>query len=196
MSLTPPVSVITAYGGTIPGRQRTAVILATGVKRCGTCRYWLPLSEFGKANDRPDGVRSRCHECVSAYYREWRARPENAGKIAAYTRACRDRDPKRDQENRLRARCKAYGITVEQYRAMLAAQDGRCGMCNLPEEENGIMLAIDHDHACCPDPCRSCGRCLRGLLCDPCNRALGYVEGYRERADRYLRKGKNPVGKG
>jgi hypothetical protein len=31
---------------------------------------------------------------------------------------------------------------------------------------------VDHDHACCPGT-RSCGKCIRGMLCNRCNTGLG-----------------------
>lgn len=71
-----------------------------------------------------------------------------------------------------------YGITVEQYDVMFAAQGGNCAACNRPEIEidkrTGLLrkLSIDHDHACCPGS-RSCGQCIRGLLCGKCNRGIG-----------------------
>lgn len=34
--------------------------------------------------------------------------------------------------------------------------------------------AVDHDHACCPGG-RSCGQCVRGILCRKCNVAIGYL---------------------
>lgn len=70
---------------------------------------------------------------------------------------------------------KMYGITKEQYAAMLASQGGRCKICRrLPEEINDRVkrLVIDHDHACCPSG-GSCGKCVRGLLCGFCNRLIG-----------------------
>lgn len=42
-------------------------------------------------------------------------------------------------------------------------------------------LVVDHDHRCCPDM-RSCGLCVRGLLCAHCNWAAGSIGDDPERA--------------
>lgn len=65
-----------------------------------------------------------------------------------------------------------FGIALVEYEAMLLSQDGGCAACGKTEEVNGRMLAVDHDHACCPGNI-TCGKCLRGLLCNPCNLVLG-----------------------
>ena len=64
-----------------------------------------------------------------------------------------------------------YGITLEQYRALLDAQDGGCAICG-GTNASGRLLAVDHDHACCPGDA-ACGQCVRGLLCSNCNMAIG-----------------------
>ncbi|MFF9002615.1 endonuclease VII domain-containing protein [Streptomyces achromogenes] len=76
-----------------------------------------------------------------------------------------------------------YGITLAQYEEMLAAQGGGCAICAATEPGGrGEKFHIDHDHACCPG-IRSCGSCIRGLLCTGCNTALG---GFRDDPKRLL----------
>ena len=60
-----------------------------------------------------------------------------------------------------------YSLTPEKYDAMLEAQGGHCVTCDSAEK-----LVIDHDHACCPGG-KSCGKCVRAILCHGCNTALG-----------------------
>jgi len=79
-----------------------------------------------------------------------------------------------------------YGITAQQYEAMLIAQGGVCAVCG--QECSRGHLSVDHDHACCSGP-KSCGGCVRGLLCRACNRGLGNFEDNHETlvaAARYL----------
>ena len=64
-----------------------------------------------------------------------------------------------------------FGLTIEEYDARLLAQGGVCAICGKPPTTR--RLAVDHDHRCCPGD-RSCGKCIRGLLHDICNRGLGY----------------------
>ena len=68
-----------------------------------------------------------------------------------------------------------FRLTWEQYTALLAEQGGLCAVCKKPETDNGkFKLSVDHDHACCKGR-HSCGKCIRGLLCNRCNRALGLL---------------------
>lgn len=72
-----------------------------------------------------------------------------------------------------------FNITLDQYQEMLEAQGGVCAICKQPEsvQKDGSVraLAVDHDHSCCPGD-RSCGRCVRALLCNLCNHAVGIIE--------------------
>lgn len=64
-----------------------------------------------------------------------------------------------------------YGLTVEQHRALLESQGGRCAICQEAEPVEATWH-VDHDHSCCPGG-DTCGNCIRGLLCPPCNRGIG-----------------------
>lgn len=61
---------------------------------------------------------------------------------------------------------KAYGITPEDYDAMLARQGGLCAICR-----NAAKLVVDHNHVT--------GK-VRGLLCPECNQAIGLLKENRE----------------
>lgn len=63
-----------------------------------------------------------------------------------------------------------YGVTPELYQEMHTKQGGRCATCGGTPDK----FYIDHDHACCAGT-KSCGGCVRGLLCFNCNTALGQV---------------------
>lgn len=63
-----------------------------------------------------------------------------------------------------------YGLDDAGYQALRTAQDNRCAICQSSFEER--QPHVDHDHKCCPGK-RSCGQCVRGLLCRYCNTALG-----------------------
>jgi hypothetical protein len=68
-----------------------------------------------------------------------------------------------------------YGISVEDYEAKLAAQNKQCKLCPATQDSYERRLCVDHDHDCCPGQ-RSCGKCLRGILCANCNRKIGFLE--------------------
>lgn len=68
-----------------------------------------------------------------------------------------------------------YGITIEEFEALLETQGGKCAICPASVREDGYRLSIDHDHRCCPGTV-SCGNCIRGILCPNCNRGLGLFD--------------------
>lgn len=69
-----------------------------------------------------------------------------------------------------------YRITPEGHLAILASQEYRCAICKSEKSRPGVdnlsYWHVDHDHACCPGE-KSCGKCVRGLLCGLCNHGLG-----------------------
>lgn len=91
---------------------------------------------------------------------------------AAYQRQRYAADPQRVRASKYMSR---YGITIEQYDAMFAAQGGVCAICDKPPKNR--RLDVDHDH--------STGQ-VRGLLCAPCNRLVGFFENHEQATRDYL----------
>jgi hypothetical protein len=101
--------------------------------------------------------------------REYNAKNLANGYRREWAKAKRERDPEAARRASRATRIKRkYGITIDQYEAMLAAQDGLCAICHRPERLviKGVTctLAVDHDG--------ETGR-VRGLLCVNCNMLIG-----------------------
>lgn len=75
------------------------------------------------------------------------------------------------------ARKHMYKITDEAYKRMLFEQNHKCLVCSVVFDSDGkkTVPCIDHDHACCPGN-KSCGKCIRGVICYGCNVMLGFAK--------------------
>ena len=62
---------------------------------------------------------------------------------------------------------RTYAISTEKIVEMLSLP---CEVCGAKEN-----LTIDHDHSCC-NARFSCGKCVRGTLCQNCNRSMGQAK--------------------
>lgn len=86
-------------------------------------------------------------------------------------------------------RKRRYGLTPARYARLLDLQEHRCATCRKPLADlPPHMVQVDHDHTCCPDKV-SCGRCVRGVLCQACNTNVALQESGRKNladVERYL----------
>lgn len=138
------------------------------MKRCTVCGVDKPTSEFFVRNASPDGLNPKCKPCTNEHNRRWKL--ENT---------------ERHQFLQRRSWLKQnYNLTTEDYDDLLRRQSGACAICGGVSTER---LKVDHDHSCCPGR-TSCGGCVRGLLCGPCNRLLGWFDNNRDAIEAYTRK--------
>lgn len=139
----------------------------TDTKPCTLCKETKTLDAFSiKGNGKPN---SWCKECVSdrakTYYRK---KNPNAKDMTTYAlRYGKRDDPDYDRKYKL---INKYNLDEERVQQILESQDNKCPLC-LTEFE-GLEFSVDHDHACCAGQ-KSCGTCVRGFLCTPCNTGLG-----------------------
>jgi hypothetical protein len=117
--------------------------------------------------DRPHYVKGMCTSC----YEKHRYRTHAPRKIQREKRAKKyyENNFEKVRYSDIRYR---FGISQEQYEALLAKQNGLCAICGLPPEKDEY-LSVDHDHRCCKSMGKSCGKCVRALLCVACNAGIG-----------------------
>jgi len=160
-------------------RCRQTKLRAEFPKTGGYCKPCL--SEYSRARYRSnaDGTRDRQlawarenRDRVNELRRIRRANPEYRARERALDR---ERDRLRHPDRWIKTH---YKLTREQWDALLEAQGGKCAICGRTDplgigKTNGFH--VDHDHACCPGK-KSCGKCVRGLLCNHCNPMLGHAD--------------------
>lgn len=139
------------------------------MKTCRVCGENKPLEAFHRSRRAWDGRQSRCQPCARAYAREhYRQNKERHTELhLAWEMA----NPEKKRSMRLKH---SYGITLTQYNDMLKNQGGMCAICRGSCDRNA-RLSVDHDHRCCPGR-KSCGECVRGLLCDDCNNGIARLK--------------------
>lgn len=122
------------------------------IKVCAKCREEKPLSEFYKDRTGKYGVFLYCKLCDDA-------------RRKVYLK----KNPNYAVEKHLRQRFK---LSIEGRQALLAKQNGKCKICGT-DNPGTRGWQIDHSHSCCPGRKKTCGKCIRGILCVPCNKGLG-----------------------
>ena len=114
-----------------------------------------------------------CKDCVAESALNQAARrpaPHPGPRCVTHHRIKKKADSERAAEKRW---AQHYGLTPQQYKAILVLQGGGCGFCSRPPGRR--RLAVDHDHSCCPGK-TSCGKCVRGLLCWTCNKFSEHID--------------------
>lgn len=122
----------------------------TGMRKCITCKELKPLDDFAEYSYGRNGRCPSCKPCRKAL-----------GKATYESRKQRDPEGLRRKSRNVHLRAQ-YGMTVNQFDAMTAQQRGRCAACG-----KQTKLVLDHDHETGD---------IRGLICNPCNLALGFAE--------------------
>lgn len=142
-------------------------------KTCPLCGAAKSLGEFPKQKSRRDGHAAWCKPCHAAKSRAWRQ--NNTEKAREAVRRWRERNPTGHRRPHLRRR---YGIELEAYEALFAAQRGRCAICGRRDSDVvKKVLCVDHVAGT---------SLIRGLLCSRCNSAIGLLDHDPERLGRAI----------
>lgn len=125
-------------------------------RRCSRCKQIKPNNCFGMIRPRHGrSYRKRwCRECERLWHRD------------------HNKKPHRQRQRHISAIARR-GLTLEDYDAMLAAQNGVCAICSRPESiqlrtiRGHRQLSIDHSHVT---------GAVRGLLCRACNTGIAQFD--------------------
>ncbi len=116
-------------------------------------------------NRHTSNWRKRHPEKYRETRRKWRAK--NPEKVKAGRAAWARRYPERCYAGQKRRQLiKTYGLTIQQFEALLKKQNHQCAICGATKANSrGHKLYVDHNHVT---------GAVRGLLCGKCNSAIGY----------------------
>lgn len=150
----------------------------------------LAIKDLGEFNDRKErgglGKRPACRKCESD-----KRKSDRQINRAAHTKRHREYMARLPVQERYRIGRRArllrkYGLTAEDYDALLIKQNYGCAICGSRKGDSRYhLLHVDHDHVT---------GLVRGLLCFDCNRGLGCFSDSPEllkQADKYLQRGTN-----
>lgn len=138
------------------------------MKTCSKCSVPKRANQFYLRN-RKTGLRRReCIECVKRKVSDWASK--NPQLVKNRQNRWNREHPERKKTHSRTSRLSLKGLTQVSYDTLLHLQGGHCALCDATED-----LCIDHDHKCCPGK-RSCGKCVRGILCRKHNSGIGHFD--------------------
>ena len=136
-------------------------------KVCVKCGEKKPLDGYYKNKGGTLGRRATCKVCGRSYNQEYYLRNQELYKSRNRATYHATKEMRRPAKRAARLR-RLYGMTQEEYNALLVAQGGKCAVCQRsPTDAGVVLLDVDHDHG---------SGAVRGLLCGPCNRSLGLLQ--------------------
>lgn len=165
------------------------------MKKCTVCKLEKTLDSFSKNLREKDGVNYQCKQCQSDRYKFLKERGPIrtvdfkeccvCGQLkssSAFSRNGKNLDGLSStckECHKIASPASRWGMSVTEYLDFIS---GGCEACGSFER-----LCIDHDHSCCEDYSKTCGKCIRGVLCYSCNIAEGHLKGDPERIQGLLR---------
>lgn len=167
-------------------------------KQCRVCGQWKPLDGFYRMAGMRDGHRNECKSCnLADKRRRYQADPAKyIGMVARWQRANPDRvrdtrrkrnaHPERKRKQRDAYYRRTFGISADDFDALLREQGGGCAICACVPER-AASFHLDHDHL---------SGTIRGILCLSCNQGVGKFRddaALLERAAEYVRRGRATV---
>lgn len=171
------------------GRYATESVINDGQRICNQCKEWKSFDCYAKNKQCVMGINATCRDCVNE-----KARARYAAKDILSRRKQQKSNYDKERRGKLRAEGKLkpldpgtarmqmlrrnYGMTPDDYDAMVAEQSNQCLICSVNgESERNHRLVIDHCHAS--------GK-VRGLLCNKCNLLLGHADDTIDRLERAI----------
>ncbi len=139
-------------------------------KTCKKCGVYKDLAEFGLNRRTFDKKNTWCKPCLreadrcsGRRERKNERRRQPGARDAEYQK--RRENPEKRRDYRLQY---TYGINSDIYEKLFEFQGQGCAICGRNDPGGlGVKLYVDHNHTT---------GAVRGLLCHPCNWALGFIE--------------------
>lgn len=167
-------------------------------KACTGCKIIKNISDFHKNKHGKDGFSPKCKTCIKKYQKLYMNKPLDPISSEKMCTGCKLIKPivqfnkSRYGKDGLRTECQEcsktkklealYDISPQDYERMLCDQGGVCAICKRSQSENTshrltgkpALLSVDHCHKTLK---------VRGLLCGPCNMAIGLLRDNPENAE-------------
>ena len=174
-------------------------------KRCSNCGDTKPQNAFSKNKAMKDGYNNNCKSCLATYHEskgkvskgeaiKYVDNLVNSGELFRCKGCGEDKLADKFYHQRSYGsvklattkckscqseyqRLKTFGLTLNDFNSILKAQGNMCAICDI---DHDVYKSSSYKNKCfAVDHCHTTG-VIRGLLCEKCNRALGYFNDNRE----------------